>query len=127
MNPNGLPNPDHYTSVYDLYLIFRVALEDPTFVDIIQSKSYDATYQSGEETVDVTWENTNQYLAGTSTAPDGFTVVGGKTGTTGDAGYCLVLYSYNAAGDPIISIVLKADGKSNLYLLMNQMLSGFAN
>jgi D-alanyl-D-alanine carboxypeptidase (penicillin-binding protein 5/6) len=127
VNPNGLPDPDHYTSVYDLYLLFRAALGNPTFVDIIQAKSYDATYQSEEGTTEVTWENTNQYLVGTSTAPDGFTVVGGKTGTTGDAGYCLVLYSYNAAGDPIISIVLKADGKSNLYLLMNQMLSGFAN
>ena len=60
-------------------------------------------------------------------APEGITVVGGKTGTTGAAGYCLVLYSYNASGQPIVSIVLKADGKSNLYLLMNEMLSGFAN
>ena len=72
-------------------------------------------------------ENTNQYLTGKEKAPEGITVVGGKTGTTGAAGYCLVLYSYNASGQPIVSIVLKADGKSNLYLLMNEMLSGFAN
>ena len=62
-----------------------------------------------------------------TTVTEGITVVGGKTGTTGAAGYCLVLYSYNASGQPIVSIVLKADGKSNLYLLMNEMLSGFAN
>ncbi len=49
-----------------------------------------------------------------------------RTGTTGEAGYCLVLYSYNPSGQPIISIVFKADGKSNLYLLMNEMLQGFA-
>lgn len=69
-----------------------------------------------------TWENTNQYLTGNATTPDGFQIVGGKTGTTGEAGYCLVLYSYNPSGQPIISIVFKADGKSNLYLLMNEML-----
>ena len=54
-------------------------------------------------------------------------MIGGKTGTTGAAGYCLVLYSQNTAGQPIVSIVLKADCKSNLYLLMNEMLGGFAN
>ena len=72
------------------------------------------------------WENTNQYLSGHYRTPEGFEIIGGKTGTTGEAGYCLVLYSKNPSGDPIISIVLKADGKSNLYLLMNEMLEGFA-
>ena len=84
--------------------------------------------QAGDGTIEEhTWENTNQYLSGHAKSPDGFTVIGGKTGTTGDAGYCLVLYSMNEQSQPIISIVLKADGKSNLYLLMNEMLSGFAN
>jgi D-alanyl-D-alanine carboxypeptidase (penicillin-binding protein 5/6) len=127
VNPNGLPDSEHYTSVYDLYLIFQAALQNETFVDIISTSSYDVAYTSDGETIETTWENTNQYLSGQTSAPDGFTVVGGKTGTTGDAGYCLVLYSYNPSGQPIISIVLKADGKSNLYLLMNEMLRGFAN
>jgi D-alanyl-D-alanine carboxypeptidase (penicillin-binding protein 5/6) len=127
VNPNGLPDSEHYTSVYDLYLIFQAALQNETFVDIISTKSYDVVYTSNDEQTETTWENTNQYLSGQSSAPDGFTVVGGKTGTTGEAGYCLVLYSYNPSGQPIISIVLKADGKSNLYLLMNEMLRGFAN
>ena len=56
----------------------------------------------------------------------GFTI-GGKTGTTYDAGYCLVLYSKNPADEDIISIVFKADGPHNLYLLMNEILSKFAN
>ena len=53
--------------------------------------------------------------------------IGGKTGTTNAAGYCLVLYSENSSGEKIISIVFKADGRSNLYMLMNQILTGFAN
>lgn len=128
VNPNGLPDENHYTTVYDMYLIFAKALENQTFVDIISTKSHDVVYTSADgEAVERTWENTNQYLTGATKAPEGFQIVGGKTGTTGDAGYCLVLYSYNASGQPIISIVFKADGKSNLYLLMNEMLSGFAN
>lgn len=128
VNPNGLPDENHYTTVYDMYLIFAKALENETFTDIISTKSYDVVYTSaGNEAVEKTWENTNQYLTGATETPEGFSIVGGKTGTTGDAGYCLVLYSYNPKGNPIISIVFKADGKSNLYLLMNEMLAGFAN
>ena len=128
VNPNGLPDDNHYTSVYDMYLIFNEAVKNEDFVQIISTKSYDVSYTDASgNTVEKTWENTNQYLTGASKVPDGFTVVGGKTGTTGEAGYCLVLYSYNAEGDPIISIVFKADCKSNLYLLMNEMLQGYAS
>lgn len=128
VNPNGLPDENHYTSVYDLYLMFQEAIKNETFVDIISTTSYDVTYTDAQGTfVEHTWENTNQYLNGHTAAPEGINVIGGKTGTTGEAGYCLVLYSTNATGQPIISIVLKADGKSNLYLLMNEMLAGFAN
>lgn len=127
VNPNGLPDPEHYTSVYDLYLLFSAALADEQFVDLIQTKTYNVAYTNAKgETVEKTWNNTNQYLTGHTKSPEGFTVIGGKTGTTGEAGYCLVLYSKNQFGNPIISIVLKADGKHNLYLLMNQMLSGYA-
>lgn len=127
VNPNGLPDPDHYTSVYDLYLMFNAALKNELFLNIISTKSYDVSYTDAQgAAVEKNWENTNLYLSGHAKAPDGFTVIGGKTGTTGEAGYCLVLYSQNSQGQPIISIVLKADGKSNLYLLMNEMLKGFA-
>lgn len=128
VNPNGLPDDNHYTTVYDMYLLFAKAIENETFVDIISTKSYDVIYTNADgEAEEHTWENTNLYLAGKEKSPEGFTIVGGKTGTTGAAGHCLVLYSYNASGQPIISIVFKADGKSNLYLLMNEMLQGFAN
>lgn len=128
VNPNGLPDENHYTSVYDLYLIFQNAIKDQRFVDIIGTLSYTAAYtDAGGALVETSWENTNYYLNGKQTAPEGINVIGGKTGTTGAAGYCLVLLSYNSSNQPIVSVVLKADGKSNLYLLMNEILGGFAN
>ena len=128
VNPNGLPDANHYTTVYDMYLIFAKALENQMFSEIIAAKSYDVVYTNAQgEAVEKTWENTNLYLTGDAKIPEGFTILGGKTGTTGEAGYCLVLYSQNASGQPIISIVFKADGKSNLYMLMNEILAGFAN
>lgn len=128
VNPNGLPDEDHYTSVYDLYLLFQAAIQNESFYELIHTPSYTANYTHADGSAATQdWSSTNLYLAGDATAPDGITVIGGKTGTTGDAGYCLVLLSENSAGQKLISIVLKADCKSNLYLLMNEMLSGYGS
>ena len=128
VNPNGLPDENHYTSVYDLYLLFQAALTNDDFRNIIQTTTYTSNYTSAAgEAKTQEWTSTNQYFTGDETAPEGFTILGGKTGTTGDAGYCLVLLSQNAAGQEIISIVLKADCRINLYLLMNQILTGYGN
>lgn len=127
-NPNGMPDENHYTSVYDLYLLMQNAVKDPAFTEILQAESRDVIYTNAAgEAVEITWNNTNRYVSGQTSAPEGISVVGGKTGTTGDAGYCLVLYSYNASNEPIISIVLKTGGRSDLYLLMNDLLGNYAN
>ena len=126
-NPSGLPNEEHYTTVYDMYLIMNEAITNPKFVELISSKKKSVVYTSANGgVVEKTYSNNNRYFTGGATAPEGFTIVGGKTGTTGAAGHCLVLYSKNDAGEDIISIVFKADGRHNLYLLMNQILSQFA-
>ncbi len=128
VNPNGLPDDDHYTTVYDLYLIFNAAIQNETFLEILKTTDYTANYTDvAGNPVSQDWTSTNKYLAGTETAPDGITVLGGKTGTTGEAGYCLVLLSQNTAGQNLISIVLKADCRDNLYLLMNEMLRQYGN
>lgn len=128
VNPHGLPDDNHYTSVYDLYLIFSEAVKNDTFVDLIHTTTYTANYThaDGSEATQE-WNSTNQYFSGGANVPEGFTIIGGKTGTTGAAGFCLVLLSENTAGQRIISIVLKADCKSNLYLLMNEILAGYGN
>ena len=127
-NPSGLPDEEHYTTVYDMYLIFNKAISEEKFVEIIHTSERNATYYNANgDLVEKKFHNTNRYLNGTVETPDGIEVIGGKTGTTFAAGYCLVLYSKNSVGDDIISIVFKADGKYNLYLLMNQILSKFAN
>lgn len=126
-NPSGLPDSEHYTTVYDMYLIFKEAIQQNKFVEIISCDSKDAVFTNKNgNTVEKTFYNSNRYKTGSVQTPEGFEVIGGKTGTTYDAGYCLVLYSKNPSGEDIISIVFKADGRSNLYLLMNQMLSKFA-
>ena len=128
VNPSGLPDENHYTTIYDMYLIFSNAISLESFVAIISSQTHDAAYTNAQgSAVSKTFKNTCGYLTGAYTAPENVTVTGGKTGTTGEAGYCLVLLSQNAKNERIISIVYKADGKKDLYSFMNEILSGFAN
>ncbi|MCD8074934.1 MAG: serine hydrolase [Lachnospiraceae bacterium] len=123
-NPHGLTDSDHYTSVYDIYLIFNAAMQYDTFLDIINRENYYAEYTDADgNAVAVTWDSTNHYFTGTATAPDGVVIYGGKTGTTSDAGYCLSLMTKDLYGNPYIAIILHADSSDSLYTEMNSLLS----
>ena len=123
VNPHGLHDEAHYTTVYDMYLIFQAALESKQFVSIISSKNHTGNFQdSMGNIISKEWVNTNKFLNGEAPVPQGVQVIGGKTGTTSDAGYCLVLYSQKAGNIPYISIVYKSDSRDNLYLEMTELL-----
>lgn len=128
VTPNGLHDEEHYSTVYDMYLFMNAAVKNETFLEIIKSSHYTANYtDAAGNPVTKEWDSTNKYLMGTEPMPEGVTVIGGKTGTTGEAKYCLVQYNENTAKEPVISIVLKADSRDNMYLLMSEMLKNFAN
>ena len=109
VNPSGLNDPDHYTTAYDLYLMFNEALTYPKFREVISTSSYTANYLDGTgASVSQTWMVSNKYINGEEETPAGLTVLGGKTGTTQAAGNCLVMASTAENGDEYISVVMKA-------------------
>ncbi len=116
MNPHGLHDDNHYTTAYDLYLIFNACIKDQRFLDIISMKSYNATWtgMDGNPKTDE-WTASNYYSAGLAEMPPGIQVVGGKTGTTDEAGSCVVLYNLDSSGNPLISVVMGAYDKELLY------------
>lgn len=123
VNPHGLHNDDHYTTAYDLYLIFNELTKYEKFTSIINMKDYTVTYldiNNNEKTKN--FVTTNRYLKGTESVPDGLTVLGGKTGTTMKAGNCLILYSKDDKGESYISLILKAEGGDSLFSQMTQLL-----
>lgn len=122
VNPSGLHDENHYTTVYDIYLMLTEALTYPAFAEVIQMSSSTISITRGEEEVPKRLDATDQYLTKQITPPKNVTVLGGKTGTTRDAGSCLALTSQNAYGEPFISIILHAPTKSVLYDNMNQLL-----
>ena len=123
ISPHGLHNENHYTTVYDIYLMLNEALTYPYFVETMQLGNYTISYQRGEETLTTRLDATDHYLTGEESAPNGVTVLGGKTGTTSAAGSCLAILSQNRYGEPYISIVMKALNKLYLYQDMNTLLA----
>ena len=128
VNPHGLNNEDHYTTAYDLYLIFNEALKYPEFRKIIGTVSYQAQYtDSTGQAKTQAWKNSNQYLNGKSKAPEGVAVIGGKTGTTRAAGSCLILGCQDESGNDYISVVLKAENRDVLYDNMTKIMGKIVN
>lgn len=116
VNSTGLHDNAHYTTLYDQYLIFHKLLEIPEFVKIINQGSYTVEYKNvlgNKVTTKVT--STNQYLAGLLRVPDGYTVIGGKTGTTDEAGSCILMSFKSSADKNYIVGILKASDSLNLY------------
>ena len=127
-NPSGLPDENHYTTLYDMYLILQAAVQVDGFTDYFGTAVHEANYYAENGApVTKTWKNTCRYLTGETDTPEGFTILAAKTGTTNAAGYCLCLYSENEKGKPFISIVYKAEERADMYVLMGQILKAYAN
>lgn len=115
-NPHGLTDPNHYTTAYDLYLIFNEAIKYETFNEIIHMNSYQTTYydKNGKEKT-FNKMSTNLFIRGDYSAPANVNVIGGKTGTTNAAGHCLMLLSRDENSSPYISIILRSTSSGELY------------
>lgn len=124
MNPHGLTDESHYTTAYDLYLIFNEALKYQKFRDVTRATAYTANYVDGNgNPVTKTWEGGNWYMVGQRETPEGLTVFSGKTGTTQAAGYCLIMASRDQENKEYISVVLKAPSRPGLYDNMTKIIS----
>lgn len=125
VNPHGLHDDDHYTTPYDLYLIFNACIKNTDFVDCISTPDYECEVIGADgEKRTLTFENSNYYLKGTKTPPDTIVVEGGKTGTTNEAGNCLIMLAKNTDNDtPYISMVLGASSRDKVYENMSGMYS----
>lgn len=127
-NPHGLTDEEHYTTAYDLYLIFNEAIKYDKFLEIIQMSSYETTYNDKNgDAKQLSVKSTNRFLTGDSKAPENVTVIGGKTGTTAAAGHCLILLARDFAGAPYIAIVMKTDATDELYDRMTDLLNEIGN
>ena len=107
VNTNGLHDPQHYTSAWDLYLITRAAMEYEEFITITDTAAYTvpATNISEERKL----YTTNHLLSNWRVIGYRDTRAHGiKTGSTDDAGYCLVS-SAEKGSLHFVSVILGAE------------------
>ena len=128
VNAHGLSADDHYTTAYDLYLIFNEAINYELFREIIHMEAYSTIYQdSNGNDKEMEFKTTNLFLRGNYNSPNKVTVIGGKTGTTNAAGNCLILLSKDTAGNPYISVILRSKERQLMYEQMIDLLEEIYN
>ncbi len=124
VNPHGLHDDNHYTTAYDLYLIFNQCIQYDEFIEIVSATKHDMAVTSANGTArTIELETTSLYGLGEAEKPEHLTVIGGKTGNTGEAKRCLILLSKDGQGHSYVSIVMGAETKPLVYENMNKMLN----
>jgi serine-type D-Ala-D-Ala carboxypeptidase (penicillin-binding protein 5/6) len=95
--PSGLDGPGMSTSAYDVGLFYRYAWQNPTFADIVATRSFNFP---GRGDVGYPVENDNKLLYNYPGA------LGGKTGYTDDAGQTFV-GAANRDGRRLVAVLLR--------------------
>ena len=121
-NPHGLHEDDHYTTAYDMALIAKAAISDPTFRTITATRTH--TIPATNKNVARPIANHHRFIRKTLNY-DG--CIGGKTGYTDVARTTLVTYARR--GDmTLICVVMKCDTGDLSYSDTTKLLDyGFNN
>ena len=106
VNPNGIHNSDHYTTAYDMYLIARYAMKNEEFVKIVSTYQHTLSVTNKYSKNDRIMKNTNSFVNPSSRYYDE-NVKGIKTGTTLQAGNCLIT-NISKNGFDVITVILGA-------------------
>jgi serine-type D-Ala-D-Ala carboxypeptidase (penicillin-binding protein 5/6) len=120
-NPHGLTAPDHYSTARDLATIFRYAMNNPTFREIVQTKSSRVkSISTGKKKSvrQISVRNHNRLLWNFDGA------IGGKTGYTRAAQKCFV----GAVSRNGVTLIVSILGSRNLWGDTTKLLEhGFDN
>ena len=111
-NPHGLPDDDHYSTAYDLALVFRWAMHYPLFSDIVRTRTAALRIESGSGPYGdwrmVPVHSTNRLLASYEGTR------GGKTGFTFKARHCFV-GEVDRGGIPLIVAIFNSPSRGTLW------------
>lgn len=106
VTPSGLDDEEHYSTAYDMALLAREALNNPTFLEMCSAKRL--TLYFGNPPYDRTLYNHNRLL---SLYPE---AIGVKTGFTKTAGRCLVSAA-RRDGVTLIAVTLNVGDDWNVH------------
>lgn len=125
VNSHGLHSEDHYTTAYDLYLIFEEFTSHDLSYVIDSLQSYDFTYTDAnnvEQKVEIS--ATNGFLSGEYNFPEGYSLGSWKSGTTNAAGNCLIIEFVNdSTGNKFYGVIAGAESREVLYTSMTSLVN----
>ena len=113
VNPDGWDDPEHYSTADDMLIITKEALKNSTLTSVVSTYSRRFYFASGENIV---WTSSNSLVNPSSKYYYAF-ANGIKTGTTDDAGKCLIASAMKAGKQLVIlaynctDVITKVDGK----------------
>ncbi|MCM1257131.1 MAG: D-alanyl-D-alanine carboxypeptidase [Roseburia sp.] len=112
-NCNGLPDEQHYTSVYDMALIAREAYANEAFRIICGTKTYTIPFTNKHKDEETFLQNHHQMLYPYRTREHLYDYcLGGKTGYTTVANSTLVTYA-EKDGMALVCVVMDAPGSGH--------------
>lgn len=123
VNPNGIHNSNHYTTAYDMYLIAKYAMKNEVFVKIVSTYQHTLPATNKYSKKDRIMKNTNNFINPNSKYYDE-NVKGIKTGTTLQAGNCLIT-SISKNGFDVITVVLGAKTSESKFSETKNMINYF--
>ncbi|MDQ4045345.1 MAG: serine hydrolase [Chloroflexota bacterium] len=101
-NPHGLDAPNTYSSAYDISILSGMLMRNEFLASVVREPGY-SFISAGPETRQYQGTTTNQLLGQSG-------VTGIKTGSTGEAGGCVVLArQVNSGNSTVITAVLGAE------------------
>lgn len=106
-NPNGLPDPKHYTTAYDMAVIARQAMKNSAFQKVANTKRYVMPKTNKHKMVRY-WNNHHQMINGYNFPEYEYKYcIGGKTGYTKVAHSTLVTFA-EKDGMQLVSVIMYA-------------------
>lgn len=111
-NANGLPDPNHYTSAYDMALITRAALQNETFCTYAEETYHEIPPTNKNSETRYLTQNNQMMLANSEFYYP--YCQGGKTGYTEDAGGTLVTWA-DKDGMKLICVTMGAENNTKNY------------
>jgi D-alanyl-D-alanine carboxypeptidase (penicillin-binding protein 5/6) len=102
VNVDGIHNDNHYSTVYDLSQLGRLAIKNPIVRDVVKNKTLIVTNVTGDIKHEIT--STNELL---DIVPE---IIGLKTGWTPEAKGCFIGL-INIDGHEVISVVADSDDR----------------
>ncbi len=109
VNTSGLHDDNHYSTAYEFSVILRYAMENELCRQVLSEFKYTtASTEQHPEGIELT---SDLFARMYGDEADGFTIYGGKTGFTDQAGHCLATFAENNdTGDEYLLILCRACG-----------------